>query len=214
MQHIGDVQQALSLFSDRLQQAGELHDYDKLTRISWFHSDFVTNFKETGWWDNHRHIHRHHLAQPDGIPTDVNLLDVLEYIADCVMAGVARTGAPTPVVISPVLLTRAFHNTVELLKSNVTLDPAKPPPENAPKPGALQMSVGMAKQISAWLEYERDCPSWTMPEPPAMVFSCAKHNWCAVSHPCPACTRGEAPTVCAKHNWVAVVPCPTCIKGA
>ena len=94
------------------------HDYDKLTDIDGFHSDFVTGFKENTWWENHRKIHRHHLAKEDGIPRDVNLIDVLEYIADCVMAGMARTGQVYPLPSDDFLKT-AFENTVELLKSNV-----------------------------------------------------------------------------------------------
>jgi hypothetical protein len=118
LQHIGDVVKALSFFQSKLTEAAGCHDYDKLTDIEWFHKDFVTGFKETGWWDNHRKIHRHHLTQADGIPKDVNLIDVLEYIADCVMAGMARTGTVYPLPSDDFLKT-AFENTVELLKSNV-----------------------------------------------------------------------------------------------
>jgi hypothetical protein len=118
-QHIADVAQAMALFQGLLLRSAAVHDYDKLTDIDWFHSDFTTGFKETGWWDNHRKIHRHHLAQEDGIPRDVNILDLLEYIADCVMAGKARTGTVFPLVVTPELLDRAFKNTVQLLSENV-----------------------------------------------------------------------------------------------
>ena len=118
-QHIGDVVQALAFFQGKLTEAAGRHDYDKLTMIDWFHANFLTGFKETGWWDNHRVIHRHHLAQEDGIPEDVNLLDVLEYIADCVMAGMARSGNVFDVQISDAVLQRAFDNTVDLLKNEV-----------------------------------------------------------------------------------------------
>ena len=91
--HIGDVVKAMAFFIGKLTEAAGEHDYDKLTAIEWFHEDFVTDFKQTGWWDNHRKIHRHHLAQEDGVPEDVNLLDVLEYISDCVMAGMAAVHA-------------------------------------------------------------------------------------------------------------------------
>lgn len=121
-QHIGDVVKALMFFSGKLgEKAGE-HDYDKLTEIDWFLGDFVTGFKETGWWDNHRKIHRHHLAQDDGIPADVNLLDVLEYIADCVMAGMARSGSVYDLVMPAELLERAFRNTVELLRTQIVVN--------------------------------------------------------------------------------------------
>ena len=120
-QHIGDVGEALGFFIQYLNSAAVAHDYDKLTGINWFHSDFVSGFKETGWWDNHRRIHRHHLAQEDGVPSDVNLLDVLEYVADCVMAGMARTGEVFPLEMSPELLETAFRNTIDLLKGEVVV---------------------------------------------------------------------------------------------
>lgn len=120
-QHIRDVVKALAFFSGRIIEAAGAHDYDKLTGIDWFHSDFITGFKETGWWDNHRKIHRHHLAQEDGIPENVNLLDVLEYIADCVMAGMARSSSPYDPKLDNAVIQRAFQNTVELLKSQVVV---------------------------------------------------------------------------------------------
>jgi len=121
LQHIGDVVKALAFFSGKLVEAAGEHDYDKLTAIDWFHGDFVTGFKLTGWWDNHRRIHRHHIDKADGVPEDVNLLDVLEHIADCVMAGMARSGSVYDLKLSDELLQKAFKNTVELLKSQVVV---------------------------------------------------------------------------------------------
>ena len=119
LQHISDVVKALAFFSGKLIEAAGEHDYDKLTDIDWFHADFITGFKQTGWWDNHRKIHRHHLGQEDGVPDDVNLIDVLEFVSDCVMAGMARTGTVYELKLSDELLQRALKNTVELLKSKV-----------------------------------------------------------------------------------------------
>jgi hypothetical protein len=119
VQHIGDVQAALRFFRVELEDAAACHDTDKLTDIDGFHADFVTGFAQTGWWDRHRQLNRHHLLQPDGVRDDVNLIDVLDMIADCVMAGMARTGSVYPLNIDPDVLRRAFDNTVELLKSNV-----------------------------------------------------------------------------------------------
>jgi hypothetical protein len=117
--HIGDVVKALAFFSGKLTEAAGCHDYDKLTEIDWFHKDFVTGFKQRGWWDNHRKIHRHHLAEADGVPPDVNLIDVIEYISDCVMAGMARSGQIYELHMSDELLRLAFVNTVDLLKAQV-----------------------------------------------------------------------------------------------
>lgn len=119
LQHIGDVVKALAFFQSMLTKAAGEHDYDKLTDIDGFHKDFLTGFKQTGWWDNHRRIHRHHINKPDGVPPDVNLIDVLEHIADCVMAGMARSGSVYELKLPDELLQTAFKNTGELLKSQV-----------------------------------------------------------------------------------------------
>ena len=63
---------------------------------------------------------RHHLLS--NAPEDVNLIDVFEYICDCVMAGLARTGEVTPLHLPPEMLTAAFQNTVEMLKQEVVLE--------------------------------------------------------------------------------------------
>ncbi|MGE0161469.1 MAG: hypothetical protein AB7T31_19005 [Gemmatimonadales bacterium] len=122
-QHIEDVQQALAFFRDELYAAGVRHDRDKLTDIDGFHADFITGFAQTGWWDRHRKLNRHHLEQEDGIPADVNLIDVLDYIADCVMAGKARSGTVRELKIPNDLLIRAFVNTVAMLDREVVVVP-------------------------------------------------------------------------------------------
>lgn len=120
-QHIADVRAALRFFETKLDEAAQRHDFDKLTDIATFHADFVTGFTQTLWWDTHRRINRHHLTQADGVRDDVNLIDVLDFIADCVMAGMARSGSVYPLQLSPELLERAFQNTVKLLKSQVVV---------------------------------------------------------------------------------------------
>jgi hypothetical protein len=124
LQHIEDVRAGLAFLAERLKAAGAMHDYDKLAAIDHFHADFRTGFAETGWWDNHRKVNRHHLTEADGIPGDVNLIDVLDHITDCVMAGMARSGSVRPLALPAELLQRAFQNTVALLVANVELAPA------------------------------------------------------------------------------------------
>ena len=121
-QHIGDVQAAMGFLGVLLCQQAEVHDLDKLSDIDGFHRDFVTGFKQTTWWDNHRKVNRHHLLDADGVPENVNLIDVLEMIADCVMAGMARTGSVYPLNIAPETLMKAFQNTTELLKEQIVIE--------------------------------------------------------------------------------------------
>ena len=120
-QHIDDVRRALDFFAGKLVAAGRHHDTDKITDIDGFHADFVRGFgpDAQAWWTRHRQVNRHHLTHEDGIPADVNLIDVLDYIADCVMAGMARSGSVYELKLPPELLERAFQNTVALLKSQV-----------------------------------------------------------------------------------------------
>lgn len=123
VQHIADVRSGLNFFRQKLSEAVLRHDFDKIADINGFHRDFVTGFKQTTWWDNHRRVNRHHLLQPDGVPQDVNLIDVLDMIADCVMAGMARSGSVYDLNIDPEVLARAFTNTVELLRNEVAVEP-------------------------------------------------------------------------------------------
>ena len=121
-QHVGDIAKAFEFFKEMIDRQVEIHDHDKFSDIDGFHRDFVTGFKEHSWWDNHRKVNRHHLLQEDGIPSDVNLIDVLDLIVDCTMAGLARSGDVFPITISPDVLMTAFKNTCDLLKANVTVE--------------------------------------------------------------------------------------------
>lgn len=121
-QHILDVAYGLKFFIDMIFDSMEKHDFDKISDIDGFHHDFLTGFKETTWWDNHRKVNRHHLLAEDGVPDDVNLIDVIEMIVDCVMAGMGRTGEVYPLDIKPEVLMKAFNNTVEMLKNSIEVE--------------------------------------------------------------------------------------------
>jgi len=124
VQHIGDIKKGMNFFVQLITDSAKRHDFDKLENIDHFHHDFITGFKETGWWDNHRKVNRHHLLEDDGIPENVNLVDVLDMIVDCVMAGMGRTGSVYPLNIKQETLKAAFDNTVELLKRQVVVKKA------------------------------------------------------------------------------------------
>ena len=124
-QHIDDVRKGLQFFKSMLDDSAHFHDHDKISDIDGFHADFITGFKQHTWWDNHRKVNRHHLLVPDGVPAEVNLIDVLDMIVDCVMAGMGRTGTVYPLNISPDVLMKAFENTVEILKENVIVEEAR-----------------------------------------------------------------------------------------
>ena len=121
-QHRGDVMQGMAFFKELIHERALAHDTDKLSDIDGFHRDFQTGFTQTEWWDNHRKIARHHLLADDGIPEDVNLIDVLDMIVDCVMAGMGRAGSVYPLEIKPETLMKAFQNTVDILKGEIIVE--------------------------------------------------------------------------------------------
>lgn len=119
LEHKSDVAQALGYFVWLLNAHGVAHDSDKLADIDGFHANFLTGFKERDWLDRHYVKNRHHLENKDAIPEDVNLVDVLDHVADQVMAGMGRLGEPRPVALSDELLQKALANTVKLLAGKV-----------------------------------------------------------------------------------------------
>lgn len=130
-QHIGDVRKALTWMSHRLDEVAHLHDYTKVDEkgINQFFEDFkaiqekrMSEFKKLPWYQRHITEERHHLLEH--VPEDVNLFDVLEMVADIVMAGMARSGKIYDAEISSEVLVKAFKNTVELLKSNTIVKDA------------------------------------------------------------------------------------------
>ena len=123
--HIQDVQFGLAYFRQKLTEAGAAHDYTKLERMDQFFADFKTKFEQHSWWDAHQKLERHHLASPTGIREDVDLIDVLEFITDCVMAGMARSGSVYELKLPAEVLEKAFQNTVAKLKAEVVVEEKK-----------------------------------------------------------------------------------------
>lgn len=121
-QHIHDVRNGLMFFTDMIMIAGHKHDETKLYAIDSFHADFVTGFKTQDWYTMHKEVERHHIGSPDGVRDDVNIVDLLEHIVDCVMAGMGRTGEVFPIELPNELLQKIVKNTVELLKSQIEVD--------------------------------------------------------------------------------------------
>jgi hypothetical protein len=127
--HISDVAKAMHWFAEKLEEAGENHDWTKNEYLDEFYEQFHRE-QETGhgdWGENpdgwYRKIHlvkeRHHLS--NGCPEDVDLFDVLEQIADGVMAGMARSGKYRQEPISKDMLEKAYRNTVAKLLGVIEL---------------------------------------------------------------------------------------------
>jgi len=122
--HLVDVYSAMIFFAKELIDQAGTHDWDKVTEFKGFYEAFRSGFPVNGaqpnmWLGNHYIVNRHHLLNEEGVPEDVNLIDIMEFIADWVMAGMGRSGSVRPVELPPELLAKAFQNTIKLLEKQV-----------------------------------------------------------------------------------------------
>jgi hypothetical protein len=53
------------------------------------------------------------------MPKDINLVDVIEMVVDCVMAGMARSGEVYDIKVKNDVLQTALKNTVDELKKKI-----------------------------------------------------------------------------------------------
>lgn len=118
--HIKDVGTGLKFIADAIVARGGVHDHTKMENMDEFQAALRSgHIKETNWYQKHITEERHHLKSH--IPEDVNLIDIIEHLVDCTMAGLTRSGTIYDVDLSPEILQLAAQNTVELLKNNTTV---------------------------------------------------------------------------------------------
>lgn len=127
--HQRDVRELGKAFTDAIFYRLDNHDWTKTEEPykSMFYRDFCDTMNgyikfEDGEW---AHIHydkfeRHHLLRH--VPEDVNLIDVIEMICDCVCAGMARSNDVYDVTIPEDVLAKAVKNTFKLLKEHVYVE--------------------------------------------------------------------------------------------
>lgn len=121
--HVKDVMFELSY---QLRRIGVSHDWTKISYLDDFYDDVKLrnadnlSFNDRSWYKIHTCGERHHLNSYT--PVDVNLLDVLEFMVDCVCAGKSRSGNVDYGFLefdNPELLEIAYWNTVKLLDDNI-----------------------------------------------------------------------------------------------
>ena len=116
--HIEHVNDGMKFFAEMLTHAGRNHDATKLSNFSDFTAALNSgNVKDSQWYHDHITKERHHLVSH--IPDDVTLIDVIEHLVDCVMAGMSRSGTVYDIELHDDVLQLAHKNTIELLKKNI-----------------------------------------------------------------------------------------------
>ena len=109
--HRSDVRNMMNWIAEAICDRGSSHDRMKLFEPgrSMFYRELCAAIEG-----------RHHLNSH--CPDDVNLIDVIEMICDCVCAGMARSGAVRPVEIRTEILQKAVENTAKMLSDTVILE--------------------------------------------------------------------------------------------
>lgn len=124
--HIRDVSNIMNFFADMCEYSGQSHDYTKKEFEQKFYNEFTfarknnTDFRDSEWYKIHIKTERHHIN--DFQHEDVDLIDVLEMIADCTSAGLARSGNIREIMIDKDVLYKAFKNTCLLVKDVCVLE--------------------------------------------------------------------------------------------
>lgn len=117
--HIADVGNVMMALSEKLKENGCKHDWTKKSEERMFYRDFLAtmndgaDFVSGEWYQLHVNTERHHLLSR--CPDDVNLLDVIEMIVDCVCAGKTRSGEVRDLEISTDILEKALKNTAQMV---------------------------------------------------------------------------------------------------
>lgn len=123
--HIQDVRNVMNELALKLMVTGATHDYTKKSYEKLFYKNFLstinnnTDFVNDEWYQLHIKNERHHLLSR--CPEDVNLIDILEMITDCVCAGMARSGDIRPIEIDDDILNKALVNTTKMIKNMITV---------------------------------------------------------------------------------------------
>lgn len=118
--HVVDVKQLTKSFCDEMIGRISYHDWTKKSEpyATMFYDDMKANieegkepFTDMEWYKLHVNLERHHLN--DRVPDDVDLIDVIERLVDCVSAGMARSGSVYDVTVPDDVLQKAVANTVK-----------------------------------------------------------------------------------------------------
>lgn len=130
--HIDDVKNLTESFCDEMLERISCHDWTKMSEpyATMFYDDMKANiedgkepFADMEWYKLHVNTERHHLN--DHVPEDVDLIDVVERLVDCVSAGMARSGSVYDVTVPDDVLQKAVANTVkEMIRAVIVYDSA------------------------------------------------------------------------------------------
>lgn len=124
--HKSDVRRVMASLGTKLEVKGIFHDFTKKSHEELFYKNFLstinegTDFVNDEWYPMHVEMERHHLLS--NCPEDVDLLDVIEMIVDCICAGKARSGEVRAIEINDEILRKALNNTVKKVDEMIVVE--------------------------------------------------------------------------------------------
>ena len=125
--HRIDVFHVMSFLALELIEAGYDHDWSKIKYFDQFAQDTLErkdtpDFKSRPWYNIHTKEERHHITA--NLRDDIDFIDILEFIADCVVAGKARSGRVNKkyLELSGETLKKAYWNTVNKLIDEIEVE--------------------------------------------------------------------------------------------
>ncbi len=125
--HIQNVKNLMSIISGDLSARSQYHDYTKVREPhkTDFYNAVYEKIKngipidESDWAKDHYELERHHLNKH--VPSDVDLIDVLEYVIDSIVSNVEQLGIKGNVTISNQDLMNALRNTVSKISDMIKI---------------------------------------------------------------------------------------------
>ena len=124
--HIADVYNIVDFLINILRNKARWHDYSKLEHEKLFYKNYLEAvnkeipFEESEFYKLHLEVERHHPNK--NLKDDVNLLDIIEMICDCIAAQAARNGSkPNDIPLDEGILELAYKNTIKYINDNITI---------------------------------------------------------------------------------------------
>lgn len=127
LQHKEDVYKVMNGIAQEIVSRGKNHDWSKIEYFDKFAKDTVErqsvhDFKQREWYKIHTVQERHHINA--NLPEKINLIDILEFVCDCIVAGKARSGFVDEkfLIIPQDVLVKSYWNTVKIIEDNVVIN--------------------------------------------------------------------------------------------
>lgn len=125
--HRENVYKVMNEIAWYINETGTLHDWTKETFYEDYYQDTIereyeTDYNNREWYKIHTKYERHHI--PSNPPVDINLIDIIEMIVDCIVTPIQNNTSINYdyLKLDETLLKEAYWNTITLIEDNIITD--------------------------------------------------------------------------------------------